>query len=212
MEDGDSIIGALYRRKQEDFREKLRDMTDPYVVYVTDLVSCSHKRVMRQRFPLLSFRFEPALVLGDLVHAGLEVLLGESGGWKPEVELAKEYRVEGETYTVKGRADLVKYGEDGEPEIVAEIKTGRDLPGNQPHSHHVEQLRIYMELLGAEKGVLVYITPERLLEFHLGRGPGFDVEARLAETVRDAARPRFDWECRYCPFRRFCPFSGAATR
>ena len=204
-----SVVERLYRRKQDDFREKLRDMINPRVVYVTDLVSCSHKRVMRRQFPLLAFRFEPALVLGDLVHAGLESLLAGDDGWDVEVELEKRYSMEGEEYVVKGRADLVKRRVDGAVEAVVEIKTARDLPEGRPHQHHLEQLRIYMELLGAPRGVLVYITPERLLEFHVERGTGIDIEARLRETLHDSARPRFDWECRYCPFRKLCPYSGA---
>jgi CRISPR-associated exonuclease Cas4 len=202
-----SVLGLLYRRKQDDFKEKIRDMINPSIVYVTDLVMCSHKRIMRRLFPLLSFRFEPALVLGDLVHAGLEKLLGEEG-WEAEVEVQKEYIIDGDVYTVKGRADLVKRDEEGNVECVVEIKTGRDLPEGRPHQHHIDQLAIYMELLDARCGLLVYVTPERLLEFNVPRS-GFDIRARLEETVRDGARPRFEWECRYCPFRRVCPFSGA---
>jgi len=204
-----SVVEYLYRRRQDEFREKLRDMIDPRVVYVTDLVSCSHKRVMRHRFPLLAFRFEPALVLGDLVHAGLESLLGGRDGWEAEVEVERRYVLEGDEYIVKGRADLVKRRGDGSVEVVVELKTARDLPEGRPHQHHVNQLRVYMELLDAPRGVLVYVTPERLLEFSVERGDGIDVEALLREAVHDTARPRFDWECRYCPYRRLCPYSGA---
>jgi len=205
-----SVLEELYRLKQRDFSEKLRDMVDPRVVYVTDLVSCSHKRVLRQRYPLLSFRFEPPLVLGDLVHAGLESILaggGEGGDarWRSEVEVSRSFRIDGEEYVLKGRADLVLY-EDDRPLAVVEIKTARDLPENEPHPHHVGQLRVYMELLGAEEGLLVYITPERLVEFPVERAP-VDLERMMRETLEDAARPRYDWECRYCPFRKLCPYA-----
>jgi len=203
-----SVLEELYKLKQRDFSDKLRDMVNPRVVYVTDLVSCSHKRVLRQRYPLLSFRFEPPLVLGDLVHAGLEAVLAGGGGgsgWRSEVEVSRSFVIDGEEYVLKGRADLVLY-EDGKPSVVVEVKTARDLPENEPHPHHVGQLRVYMELLDAREGLLVYITPERLVEFPVERAP-LDLERMMRETLGDAARPRYDWECRYCPFRRLCPYA-----
>ncbi len=205
-----SVIAYLYRLKQRDFGQKLQDMTNPRIVYVTDLVTCSHKRVLRRLYPLIGFRFEPQLVLGDLVHRGLQSLLGAEEGWRSEVEVEKTYDIDGETYVVKGRADLVHYNGGGQPDLVVEIKSARDLPENNPHRHHVEQLQIYMSLLGVDRGLLVYVTPERLVEFSVSGG-GVGVEARLRETLADVSHPRYEWECRYCPYRRLCPYAVARS-
>ncbi len=201
------ILEEIYSVKQKEFTEKLKEMTDPRTIYVTDLVSCSMKRIMRIRYPLLSFRFEPPMILGDLVHAGLEKLLGEHG-WRPEVQIEKKVIINGEEYLLKGRADLVRYapGSPSHAEEVIEIKTGRDLPLNEPHEHHVLQLKIYLYLLAAKRGYLVYITPERLVEFEIEPEP-IDLETLVRETVYNEKAPRYEWECRYCPYRRICPFA-----
>ena len=200
------ILEEIYNVKQKDFTEKLREMTDTSIVYVTDLVSCSMKRLMRIKYPLLSFRFEPPIILGELVHAGLERIL-EERGWRAEVQVEKAFTIDGENYLLKGRADLVRY-ENGRAKEVVEIKTGRDLPLNEPHDHHVLQLKIYLNLLGAEEGYLVYITPERLAEFRVEPEP-IDIETLMRETIYNEKTPRYEWECRYCPYRRICPFSRA---
>ena len=205
------VIDVLYRVKQSEFTEKLREQSREDLVYVTDLTSCSHKRLMRIRYPLLSFRFEPSMLLGDLVHTGLQRLLTElDPSWRAEVEVSRVYRLNGVSYELRGRADLVRY-RDGVPETVVEIKTGRDLQDNAPREHHVLQLKVYLELLGAREGYLLYVTPDRLVEFRFERG-GVDVEALVRETVEDRARPRYDWECRYCPYRRICPYALADRR
>jgi len=202
-----SILEEIYSIKQKEFTEKLKEMTDPRIIYVTDLVSCSMKRIMRIRYPLLSFRFEPPMVLGDLVHAGLEKLL-EEHGWRAEVQIERKISIDDEEYLLKGRADLVRYSGKTEDKVeeVIEIKTGRDLPSNAPHEHHVLQLKIYLYLLGAQRGYLVYITPERLVEFQVDPEP-IDLETLVRETVYNEKTPRYEWECRYCPYRRICPFA-----
>lgn len=203
------VLEELYRIRQQEFTEKLKEQSDPHIVYVTDLTSCSHKRVLRRNYPLLSFRFEPQMILGDLVHLGLESTLTgikhERGRWVAEVEVNQEYEVEGEFYRLKGRADLVYY-EDEEPSVVVEIKTSRDLPDNKPLEHHILQLQVYMNVLGASRGFLVYVTPERLVEFPIEKS-SIDIKALLRETVENARRPRYEWECRYCPYSRLCPYS-----
>ncbi len=203
-----AVLELLYRVKQREFAEKLREMTSEDVVYVTDLASCSHKRVMRRHYPLLGFRFEPSLLLGDLVHRGLASILSENGGgrWRAEVPVEARVEVDGRVYTLKGRVDLVLYNEQGEPEAVVEVKTGRDLPDNAPREHHLLQLKVYMKLLGVDRGYLLYVTPERVVEHPVEAGD-VDVEGLVREAVRDSARPRYQWECRYCPYRRLCPYA-----
>ncbi len=201
------IVERLYRVKIEEFQEKISEMVDETVIYVTDLVSCSHKRVLRARYPLLTFKFEPQAVLGDLVHIGLEKTVVEAdGSWKAEVPIERVFNIDGRRYRVLGRADLVEYGEDGLPKRIVEIKTARQLQGNAPYEHHVLQLKIYLELLDVDEGYLLYVTPDRVVEFRVERG-GVDVEELVRQTVYDLAKPRFSWECRYCPFRKICPYA-----
>jgi CRISPR-associated exonuclease Cas4 len=146
------------------------------------------------------------MLLGDMVHLGLEKLMVELGsGWKAEVPVEKVFNVDGTEYRVLGRIDLVQY-EDSRPLRVVEIKTVRQLQAPTPYEHHVMQLKVYLELLNVDEGYLVYITPERAVEFRIERG-GVDVEELVRQTVYDVSKPRFNWECRYCAFRRICPFA-----
>ncbi len=196
------VLPILYKRKERDFADRIMDATREDVVYVTDLTSCSQKRVFRLEMPLLSFRFEPPMLLGDLVHRGLEEILGEEG-WVTEMEVVKQFDVDGRRVELRGRVDAALI--DGDRVVhVVEIKTARSV--EKPLEHHLLQLRIYMSLLGAETGSLVYVTPEKILEYTVEDGY-VDFEMLVAETVRNEARPRFDWECRYCPYRRFCPYA-----
>jgi CRISPR-associated exonuclease Cas4 len=202
------VVEELYAIKQRDFSEKLRELTDPNIVYVTDLALCSHKRVMRIRYPLLSFQFDPQLILGDLVHVGIQQLLisNSSGKWKAEVSIEKEFNIDGRRIILKGRADLVEFSDEGRPVTVVEIKSARTLPSEAPLEHHVLQLRIYLQLLGAEQGVLLYVTPDRLVEYDVDPSP-IDIEELVRETIYDLRVPRYEWECRYCPYRKICPFA-----
>ncbi|WP_244403890.1 CRISPR-associated protein Cas4 [Pyrolobus fumarii] len=195
------ILAVVYRAKERDFAEKLEEATREDIVYVTDLTSCSQKRVFRLSMPLLSFRFEPAMLLGELVHRGLEAILEEEG-WATEMEVVKRFEIDGEVYELRGRVDAALVTEDGVEEVV-EIKTARSV--EKPLEHHVLQLQVYMTLLGAKRGTLVYVTPDRVVEYAVGPRE-VDVEQLVRETVHNLARPRFDWECRYCPYRRYCPY------
>jgi CRISPR-associated exonuclease Cas4 len=207
------VLEEIYMLKQRDFSEKLRELTDPNIVYVTDLASCSHKRVMRINYPLLSFQFEPQLILGELVHHGLQHILTSSGegSWQAEVPIEEKLNIDGMEVILKGRADLVKYDENGVPVTVVEIKTARTLPEEAPLEHHVLQLRIYLQLLKAKQGILLYVTPERLAEYTVEPSP-VDVEQLVRETIYDMRVPRYEWECRYCPYRKICPFSRRRER
>ncbi len=196
------VLPLIYRRKEREFADRVSDATREDVVYVTDLVSCSQKRVFRLEMPLLSFRFEPPMLLGDLVHRGLEELLGDEG-WVTEMEVVKRFEVDGRVVELRGRVDAALVTDNG-VEHVVEIKTARSI--EKPLEHHVLQLQVYLNMLGAREGSLVYITPERLLEYTFPRTE-LDLGLLVAETVRNEARPRFEWECRYCPYRRFCPYA-----
>ncbi len=200
------VLEEIYRAKLREFEDKLHEMIDEHTIYVTDLVSCSHKRVLRRAYPLLAFRFEPQIILGDMVHAGVEKLVVESSpSWRAEVHVERVYEVDGTAYRVLGRVDLVQY-DGAKPIRVVEVKTARTLPSKAPYEHHVMQLKVYLELMGVDEGYLVYITPERITEFRVERG-GIDVEELVRQTVYDVARPRFNWECRYCSFKRICPYA-----
>ena len=58
------------------------------IYHVTDLCRCSLKRIYEQKYPHLIKPFAPPLVTGQIVHLGLQQLLG-SEGFEIEVERRK---------------------------------------------------------------------------------------------------------------------------
>lgn len=193
----DIVLPKIYVKMLEDYKEHLKDLTNPNVVYVTDLVSCSQKRVFRQKYPELTFRFDPIALLGILVHRGLEELLKEYG-FQSEVEVVREVKVNDKNYIIKGRVDALN------EDCVVEIKTARSDIG-LPHEHHIGQLQIYLNLLNRNKGVLIYITPDRIVEFPVEKEE-INMNELLKETLENSKHPRWEWECRYCMFAKICPY------
>lgn len=191
-----SLVRLLYEWQKRQHEEHLPDTLDPSTIYVTDLVYCPLKREFRTRFPDLTFTFKPAQVTGSILHEGLRRLLEEKGF---EVEKPVEARVSvgGREVTVKGRIDAVR------DDVVIEIKTGR--PGQQlPHEHHLLQLKAYLDLTGVGRGLLVYITPDRLVEYPVEREEGV-LERLVLEHLARQRAPLWEWECRSCSFADYCP-------
>ncbi len=180
------VMEKLYRRVLSDYREHFKDATNPNIVYVTDMVSCSQKREFRIRYPELMFKFEPAHILGDMVHIGIEGFLKEEG-FQVEVEFEKEISIDNREVKIKGRVDALNEN------YVVEIKTARSDLGI-PHDHHLMQLQIYLNILNREKGILIYITPDRIAEFSIEKTP-IDLEKLVKETIENIKHPRYSWEC-----------------
>ncbi len=196
-----TVTHMIYRELLKEYMDKFEEAKRPDIVYVTDLVACTHKFHLRHLFPELTMRFEPAAILGDLVHMGLESYL-EKHGYEVEVPFEKKYKIHGREYTLKGRLDAYNKNEG----IIVEIKTGRSSQ-NLPREHHIYQLQIYLSLLEAEKGILVYITPEKIIEYEFKRDKSINVSSLLKMLVEDTVHPKWSWECRYCPFQKICPYS-----
>ncbi len=182
----DIVVSKIYSKILQDYKDHLKDMVNPNIVYVTDLVSCSQKRIFRQKYPELIFRFDPIALLGILVHRGLEELLKEYG-FENEVEILREIEINGKKYVLKGRVDSLN------ETSVVEIKTARSDLG-LPHEHHIGQLQIYLNLLNKDKGVLIYITPDRIAEFSIEKEE-ININELLKETLENSKHPRWSWEC-----------------
>jgi len=193
------ITELLYRKVVGEQLEKLEEAKQPNIIYVTDLVSCSHKYHLRRKYPELTIGFEPSAILGVLLHKGLEDIIG-SEGYEVEKSIEKTIEVGSEKYIVKGRVDAY----NPESRIVVEVKSSRST-GELPRQHHVEQLNIYLNMLDASQGILIYITPDRILEYSVSREK-IELKNMVKNIVNDQTHPRYPWECRYCIFRKICPY------
>lgn len=206
---GLDLIGLLYAHFRE---ERARHAREPGVYWVTDLVSCSLKRVFAQKYPELELAnvFNPAAVLGSLVHMGLGQLLSrilESERGRVELEVESSLEVNLEAFApgsgkavVKGRADVIVATGDG-AKYGVEVKTSRsDL--SLPMRHHVDQVRIYNLLFNLERSYLLYVTPERIAQYEVAERAS---EEDIARRILERGAPRYEWECRYCPYAVLCP-------
>jgi len=194
------VVPVIYRYYMEEQVKRINELKDPRIIYVTDLAACSHKLKLRRIYPEITLRFEPGAILGSLIHAGVEKYLAEQG-FVVEHSIEEKIKVENEEYTVKGRVDAY----DPEKKIVIEIKSSRDT-ANKPLEHHIFQLQIYLNMLEADKGILVYITPEGFLEYGINREK-INLKSLVKTLVRDEVHPRWSWECRYCVFKRLCTYA-----
>lgn len=193
------VLPIIYKAFINEQRERLNELSDEHIIYVTDLVACSHKLKLRQLYPELNLRFDPGAVTGSLIHIGIEKYLKDNG-FEVEVPVEKKIEVDNREYILKGRIDAYKPDE----KIVVEIKSGRDIQG-KPLEHHILQLQIYLNLLDADTGILFYVTPEGFLEFMVNKEK-LNIKSLVKTIVRDEIHPRWSWECRYCIYKRICSY------
>ena len=197
------IVENLYRWKVEEYRERVEKKLENEI-YVTELLLCPLKSRLAKQYPELALSrvFDPPLFIGDMVHRGLQQTLKEIFGEENvevEVEVEREVAVDGQSYVIRGRIDAVI------GDTVVEIKSGRSDVGI-PHKHHVDQLRLYMWMRGAAKGLLLYVTNDRITEYPVEQ-PMSDGEVMdlVRSFLKGEPAPRYPWECNYCPFAVVCP-------
>ncbi|MHC1600494.1 MAG: CRISPR-associated protein Cas4 [Candidatus Methanospirareceae archaeon] len=191
------VITRLLRDRQE---EHVTRVTQRKVgeVWVTELIECPMKRVFRCLLPFLETDV-PVFLLGDFVHKGLQSYLKQMGY---ETEVDVEYRLDDNT-VIKGRLDAYNGDE------VVEIKYMRSMRDSKPLEHHVIQLKIYMMMVNAERGRLIYVTPDRIAEY-IVENPYTPEQVKV--LLEDEKIPRWEWECDYCPYKSFCSYVVSKRR
>jgi len=194
------IIPLLYKSIMSEQLSRMSELKDEHVIYVTDLVACTHKYKLRKIYPELTVRFEPSAITGILIHNGIAKYLA-SEGYQVEYPVETRIEINGVEYIVKGRIDA--YNPSGK--TVVEIKSSRELQ-IEPLQHHVLQLQIYMTILNANNGILLYITPFGILEYGVMREK-INVEKMVKALLNDEKHPLWSWECKYCSFRKICIYA-----
>ena len=116
-----------------------------------------------------------------------------------------------ELIRINGRADLI-ISLNGEDYII-EVKSIRSLP-NEPFKHHVQQLQLYLDGYGINRGFLIYLEKTFLrnrifpINFNLEEFKRLlNRAAKLHECLINDVEPQIDaepWECRFCEFKNEC--------
>ena len=202
-------IDRLFRDMAEKYvkaREKLRakcGKEGKALLFAHELCECSEKRRMRMRFPELerAETYNARFAVGELIE---EALKHRFQDWK-EHHHTKELMVDGQCYLISGMVDIVK----PESNTPIEIKYQTSLH-RSPHEHHLLQLKLYLWLLNAKKGELLYISPEGIKSFTVKK-PLTNLE--VIKLIKNGKAPRWpEWECYYCPYQQFCSKSNCRRR
>ena len=197
----EAIIKA-YRKMQEQHPPK-----EEKTIYVTDLLHC----VIRPRSEISPV----ALIRGTALHEGIERLLKEYG--EIEIEFEKEVRKQYGEYTLVGRLDAVL--KDG---TVVEFKSVYK-PPQFPYEAHLYQVLIYMQMTGSERGLLVYLGNNDIVEFEITKDGIRDIET--GQTFFGKYKVDDDWifkqivayetktlvatfdECKFCEINKTCRYT-----
>ena len=180
----DQIFSEMSRKYIES-REELRakyQREGKTLLFVHELCECSYKREMRQRFPDIekAETYNPRFAVGQLIEEALKIRFQNEGNYN----YTKELVVDGKTYVISGMVDII----DPETETPIEVKYQTFLQGKL-YEHHVLQLRLYMWLINAKKGELIYVSPERIKSFII-RKPLTNRE--VIKLIKEEKTPRWN--------------------
>lgn len=197
-----SDMSRKYIESREELRAKYQKERK-ILLFVHELCECSHKRKMRQRFPEIerAQTYNPRFAIDQLIEEALKHRFQNEENYNHTKELV----VDGKTYVISGMVDII----DPETNTPIEVKYQTFLQGKL-YEHHILQLRLYMWLVDAKRGELLYVSPEGLKSFIIKK-PLTDREA--AKLVREEKAPRWpEWECYYCSHQQFCSRSNCKHR
>ena len=180
---------------------------DEKTIYVTDLLHC----VIRPR----SETSPIMLIRGTALHDGIERLLKEYGDI--EIEFEKEVKKQYGEYTLVGSLDAIL--KDG---TIVEFKSVYK-PPQFPYEAHLYQVLIYMHMTGSQKGLLVYLGNNDIVEFEITREGIRDIETgqtffgqykvddewilkQIVAYVTKTLVATFD-ECKFCEINKTCRYT-----
>jgi len=196
----DIVRRAYFKHIVEKYVSKRRQ--DVY--YVHELCMCYQKAMfyrMLQGYNVIDIgNINDRMIIGELIHEGMIRVLKHEECIEPE-EKCKQIN----DITICGTADLICNN------IVIEIKyvsKSEKIINNgniTPMEHHVDQCRLYGWLYDVEKCVLIYVTPSRIVHVMFEPFSDYEVRQIVNNWFSDRPSPKYEWECKYCPFRNMCP-------
>jgi CRISPR/Cas system-associated exonuclease Cas4 (RecB family) len=185
--------------------------------HVTDVVMCPRQRVYREidRLPI-DAKTVSIYSAGKAIHEAVQWLF-----------LSDKRTFEREKYVeyedIQGSVDI----HDRRRNIPLEFKTTRASDIKEPKSFHVEQLKYYISILGAEQGYLIYQllmhfgdTPFKSFKITMNAQERKDQRDKLVKEINSLKRameagdpslarpvnndPSLNWLCKDCPYLMDC--------
>ncbi|MPZ08170.1 MAG: hypothetical protein GEU26_17435 [Nitrososphaeraceae archaeon] len=208
---GDHYIG-LMQEAMEKWYSKPRDGQ-----HVTDVVMCPRQRVYREidRLPI-DAKTVSIYSAGKAIHEAIQWLfLSDKRTFEREKYIEYE--------DIQGSVDIY----DRRRNTPLEFKTTRASDIKEPKSFHVEQLKYYISILGAEQGYLIYQllmhfgdTPFKSFKITMNAQERKDQRDKLVKEVNSLKRsmevgdpslarsvdkdPSLNWLCKDCPYLMDC--------
>ncbi|MEM0227714.1 MAG: PD-(D/E)XK nuclease family protein [Ignisphaera sp.] len=213
MENELNIVNLLYSWRIAEAKKRLEGKLSNEI-YATDLIYCPLKYRYQRTYSELALgtAFNPVTLYGEIIHQGLEkllsILFGEDNV-RVEVEYEKNIQLDLDkntyAYVIKGRIDAIV------GDYIIEIKSGSS-DRNLPYEQHIIQARIYMWLSNLDKAILLYVTPNRIVEYQItGTMSDKEITELVKSIITGQPAPRYIWECKYCIYSILCPFKRTST-
>ncbi len=204
------ILEKIYKAQKEVLEkiEKSTSLEPPYSAPVSTILHCYTRSVFDKKFGMKSMLPTNVNVfMGLLFDFTIKVVL--QGYPLPEHYYVKDFRdKEGNIYQIHAGPDVIIEDE------VIELKYTSAPLENIPLEHHEAQLKIYMNMTKLP-GRLVYLTPQGVREYYYEENEAFS-DDEVAEIARqffiEKLSPRYEWECRYCPYRSVCPLAKTLSQ
>jgi CRISPR/Cas system-associated exonuclease Cas4 (RecB family) len=206
-----AILPVLYKALYHEYQDNRGG------IHVSDIVLCPRKRAFRDVQPRAITPLElNFFTSGKAIHAALQSLVAKYPD-QYEIEYPLNYN------GIESHIDIY----DKKNNIPIEAKSMRKASVEQPKEHHVKQLKAYMAITDAEKGIILYqlllhfkdrpfaefvhtMTADQRqkerdwlnLEYHYLKLALASRKPELARHVMyDAA---YNWQCANCPYLQKC--------
>jgi CRISPR/Cas system-associated exonuclease Cas4 (RecB family) len=189
-----------YKIAREASRAELQRKYGKRVLFAHELLMCSYKRELRSLIPELDMvsSFNPKFIVGEIVEQGVEEFMARLGFKKFEEICVMELG----DVLIAGSPDYVS--ED--KRTVVDVKYSFN---PRMKDHHLKRVQIYMTICGADRGVLIYISPKGIISYESTQ-PLSSKEIVFHATTWST--PKWQWECNYCEFREFCTIKALTSR
>jgi len=166
-------------------------------IHVTEACGCLRYAYFRRKYKLEG---EPnyTTFMGIAIHDSILKFISD----KTEIHVENDI--------IEGYADAII--EINGQKYVFELKTVKKLP-TKPYKSHIEQVNCYMNMLGIDKAVIVYVqrSDGKKTVFVVDRDPDLftvtlDKARYLKKCLEDNKPPKIRDEsfCFMCPFRKIC--------
>jgi CRISPR/Cas system-associated exonuclease Cas4 (RecB family) len=189
-----------YKIAREASRAELQRRYGKKVLFAHELLMCSYKRELRSLIPELDMvsSFNPKFIVGEIVEQGVGEYMAKLGFKKSEEICVMEFG----DIVVAGSPDYVS--EDRR--TVVDVKYSFN---PRMKDHHMKRVQIYMTLCGAERGVLIYISPRGIISYESTQSLS---SKEIVFHATAWSSPKWQWECDYCEFREFCTIRALTSR